>query len=79
MKISFKNAFLKDLEKLPSDYRQKIEHIVFSEIPNIDNIHNVKNIRKIRGEKKYYRIRVGNYRIGFKVRGSMYVFYASFA
>ncbi len=68
MKISFKNAFLKDLEKLPSDYKDRIEHLVFDEIPKIDNLLNIKNIKKIRGDKNYYRIRVGNYRIGFEVR-----------
>jgi len=66
MKISFKNAFLKDLEKLPSDYKRKIEHLVFTEIPKIDNLYDIKNIKKIRGDKNYYRIRVGNYRIGFE-------------
>jgi len=74
MKISFKNAFLKDLEKLPSDYRRKIEHLVFTEIPKIDNLYDIKNIKKIRGDKNYYRIRVGNYRIGFGERYGELVF-----
>lgn len=74
MKISFKNAFLKDLEKLPSDYKRKIEHLVFTEIPKIDNLYDIKNIKKIRGDKNYYRIRVGNYRIGFEEQDGEIVF-----
>ena len=74
MKISFKNSFFKDLERIPSDYKRRIEHLVFSEVPKIDNLHNIKNIRKIRGDKNHYRIRVGNYRIGFEVRGDHIVF-----
>ena len=74
MKISFKNAFLKDLEKLPSDHKKRIECLVFSEIPKIGNLYDIKNIKKIRGDKKYYRIQVGNYRIGFEVRDGEIVF-----
>ena len=67
MKIRFKATFLKDIKKLPIDYKQKIEYLIFNEISKIDSYHKIKNIRKIHRNKNYYRIRVGNYRIGFRV------------
>ena len=74
MKVKFKNAFLKDIEKLPSNYRERIEKIVFDQIPQSDNLQMIKNLKKIRADNLYYRIRVGDYRIGFKDRGGELVF-----
>ena len=74
MKVKFKSAFLKDIEKLPSNYRERIEEIVFDRIPQSDNLQMIKNLKRIRGDKSYYRIRVGDYRIGLKDRGWELVF-----
>jgi len=63
----YKKKFLKDLANLPSVYREPIEKLVFEEIPELDNIFGVRDIKKMRGYRDYYRIRVGNYRIGCKV------------
>ena len=37
MKVKFKNAFLKDIEKLPPNFRERIEKIVFDQFPQSDN------------------------------------------
>lgn len=72
----YKKSFLKDLAKLPKRYRQHIERLVFEEIPKLDNVFATLDVRKIQGHKSYYRIRVGNYRIGCKVeRKNQIVFY----
>lgn len=76
MKISFKNAFLKDLDKLPSDYKKRIVRQLadLAKFLKFGNLSDIKNIKKIRGDKKYYRTQVGNYRIGFEVRDGEIVF-----
>lgn len=53
MKVKFKNAFLKDIEKLPSNYRERIEKIVFDQIPQSDNLQMIKNLKKIRADNLY--------------------------
>jgi len=63
----YKKTFLKDLANLPSVYRERIEKLVFEEIPELNNIFGALDIQKMRGYRDYYRIRVGNYRIGCKV------------
>lgn len=63
----YKKRFLKDLANLPLVYRERIEKLVFEEIPKLDNIVGAMDIKKIRGYRDYYRIRAGNYRIGCKV------------
>jgi mRNA interferase RelE/StbE len=64
---SYKKTFLKDLANLPLVYRERIEKLAFEEIPELGNIFGSMDIKKMRGYKDYYRIRVGNYRIGCKV------------
>jgi mRNA interferase RelE/StbE len=63
----YKKTFLKDLASLPSDYREQIEKLVFEDIPQFDNIFGALDIKKMKGYKDYYRIRVGDYRIGCKL------------
>ena len=63
----YKKTFLKDLANLPPVYRERIEKLVFEAIPELDNIFGALDIKKMRGYKDYYRIRIGNYRIGCMV------------
>ena len=50
--------------------------MVFEEIPWLDDISCIKNMKKIRGYNGYYRIRIGVYRIGFKIEsGNTIIFY----
>ncbi len=74
MKVRFKHAFLKDFEKLPHEYKPRIEQIVFNEIPKLETLQDIKSMRKIRRDKNYFRIRVGNYRIGFQDRDGVLIF-----
>jgi len=71
----YKKTFLKDLAKLPLDYGKKVERIVFEDIPKSDNVFEVFDIKKMRGYKGYYRIRMGDYRIGCRIEGNRIIFY----
>jgi len=66
MKIGFKKSFVKELKKLKNkDLKNSIlECIVQAEAA--ENISNIKNIKKLIGYDIYYRIRIGDYRIGLK-------------
>ena len=72
----YKKSFLKDLLDLPTAYRRKIETLVFESIPASDNISENLDVKKIQGYAGYYRIRIGNYRIGCEMRsGNEIIFY----
>ena len=75
MKVKIKKAFIKDLKKTPSDARNKIEAFVFREVPDATSIGDLKNVKKIVGYTSYYRVRQGNYRLGFEYREETIVFY----
>jgi len=63
----YKKSFLRDLAKLPKHHREQIERLVFEEISKLNNVFVTLDIRKMKGYQGYYRIRVGDYRIGCKV------------
>ena len=63
----YKKTFLKDLAKLPFDYRRQVEGLVFERIPKLNKLSEISDIKKIKGYQDYYRIRIGDYRVGFKV------------
>ena len=71
----YKKSFLNDLANLPKHYRERVERLVFGEIPELDNLFAILDIKKMKGYQGYYRIRVGDYRIGCKVeQGNQIVF-----
>jgi len=66
---------LKDLAKVHPDYQKRIEALVFEKIPASENIFTECDVRKIRGYQNYYRIRVGQYRIGCRIQDETLIFY----
>ena len=63
----FKKTFLKDLAELPTAYRKRIERLVFEEFPKMSTLSDKLDILKIQGHENYYRIRIGDYRIGCEI------------
>jgi len=76
MKVLFTKTFIKDFKKLPKSKRDKVRKICLSVFPDIQNLNELKKKqpKKMKGYKDYYRIRLGNYRIGFKKRDKEIVF-----
>jgi mRNA interferase RelE/StbE len=74
MEIRYKKQFLKDLAKLPSGYRKKVEELVFNIIPNESDDKTMQRISKMRGYYNYYKIRIGDYRIGLFIEDGLLEF-----
>lgn len=70
MKIFFKPSFIKDFKKLPSAIRGEVYFICTKIFPNLSDLRNFQKhqLKPIKGFRGYYRIRFGDYRIGFKKR-----------
>lgn len=64
MKIEIRDSFLKDIKKQSKENKQKIEAI-FNDMKSAESISDLKNIKKLQGFKIFYRIRIGDYRLGF--------------
>ena len=72
MRVVVSKQFLKDLKKLPKNFRSRIEIFVFQSLKNINSIEEIKNLKKLSGNDNAYRIRFGDYRLGlFFENGSL--------
>lgn len=68
-------SFLKDIKALKSTPEfTSIKALVFEEIRDIPDFEDIRNLKKLKGAEDYYRIRVGDYRIGIRFDGETVVF-----
>jgi mRNA interferase RelE/StbE len=67
MKVEFKKSFEKDLTKIRDpELLQRIQ-VIIEDVETIDDLSDLINIKKLKARGNYYRIRVGDYRIGLSV------------
>jgi len=74
VKTTFRNSFLKDLKairdkQLLSRVKETIELV-----ENADSLTALHNLKPLKGEKNYYRIRIGEYRLGLAVQNDNVAF-----
>lgn len=66
MKPNYLPTFIKDLKSLKSTSSYSaIKKLVFTDILGVQNLKEISNLKKLKGDYNAYRIRVGDYRIGF--------------
>ncbi len=74
MKVEFKKSFLKELKKLKNKSLKNSIADCIVQVESAENISHIKNLKKLTGYDVYYRIRVGDYRIGFKIENEVVYF-----
>jgi mRNA interferase RelE/StbE len=66
MIIEFDKSFEKSLEKIRNkSLFQKIEKVII-DFENAKSLTDLPNVKKLTGYKIYYRLRIGEYRLGFE-------------
>lgn len=64
--IEVRNSFIKDLRLIKgSIHYNRIKQFIFKGLPLVERLEDLNNIKKLKGYKNYYRIKIGEYRIGF--------------
>ena len=63
MIVEYRKRFLKELAKIPTSARSRIEKFVFEIFPNADSIHDIGIIGKLKGYPSFHKVRFGSYRI----------------
>ena len=65
MKVIVTRQFEKDVDKeLPKAMQLKLADII-EELQNASTFYSINDLKKLKGYKTAYRMRMGNYRIGF--------------
>ena len=75
MRIDFRKSFARDLRNRKNDlsFLNRIKKTI-EDIELTETISGIKNLKKLKGESDYYRIRIGNYRIGIKIENDLMIF-----
>jgi len=69
VKVVVKKSFNKDITKINNKkLAQKIKNIINS-LEHTKTLDKIQNIKKLKGTQNAYRIRTGDYRLGFFVKG----------
>ncbi len=78
MELEFKEKFLKDIEKIRhKDVKDTFLNLI-DKIKELDNLSSLPNVKKLKGFKTFYRIRIGDYRIGIEYKNSTVTFCDSY-
>ena len=74
MEVLFAKQFKKDIQKV-SDAKlaAKIEGVILK-VKSSHNLSGIENIKKLAGFKTAYRIRIGDYRVGFLYENNIVIF-----
>ena len=68
LNVEYGERFLKDLKKLRKNkIYEDVKDLCFAQMPSCEDLRFIPNLKKMEGYRNYYRIRVGDYRIGLKV------------
>jgi mRNA interferase RelE/StbE len=68
MKTIFAQGFLKDLKALSKPMRFRVDDLIHS-LECLPDLRSVPNIKKLTSSQPFYRIRLGDYRVGIKIAG----------
>ena len=71
MKVTFRNSFLHDLKKVKDQTLLDRVRLAIEQIEAAADLRKIRNLKKITGAGSYYRIRIGDYRIGLAVEKDM--------
>ncbi len=64
MTVDFKSSFTRDLKKIKDkDLLQQVKEAI-EEVEQATNLQTVSNLKQLKGGGRYFRIRIGDYRIG---------------
>lgn len=66
MRVEVQKSFEKDIEKISN---KKLAEQVFTLIEQLEScksLSEIRNVKKMKAKGLYYRIRVGNFRLGLK-------------
>lgn len=74
MIIKYDKTFFSDLDNINDKKILSKLEIIINTIKSTDDLYKIPTIRKLKGYDNFYRIRLGNYRIGIEIKESFIIF-----
>ena len=74
MKTLYEKSFGRDLKKIKDKRLLKQVQKIIAQVESATSLTDLQNVKKLEGYTTYYRIRVGEYRIGIEVLEGQVIF-----
>ena len=74
MKIEFNESFLKDLRAVKDKSVLTKVKAAIEASEQAATLDQITHLKKMRGSREYFRIRIGDFRLGLKLEGDTLVF-----
>ena len=74
MKVEFRESFAKDLKSIRDKSVLRRTKSIIETVEKADSLTGLPNLKKLRGHLNYYRLRIGDYRIGIALQENIIVF-----
>ena len=68
MKTTFRNSFLRDVERIRDKQLLSRLRQVIVQLENAKSPSSIPKLKQLKGEKNHFRIRIGEYRLGLKLQ-----------
>ena len=74
MRVKFRASFKKDLKRIKDQKLLDKVIAVIDEVKGSKSLAEVSNLTKLKGYEEFYRIRIGNFRIGMRLAENEVIF-----
>jgi mRNA interferase RelE/StbE len=74
VKVDFKKSFTKDLKKVKDQELLQQVKAAIEEIEQAPSLQTVSSLKQLKGGGGYFRVRIGDHRIGLKLEGDTVIF-----
>ncbi len=74
MQVEFLAKFSKDIDQISVKSVKSNLVKLIEQLEAEENLNNIPNLKKLAGHKSAYRVRIGNYRVGFFYENNKIIF-----
>jgi mRNA interferase RelE/StbE len=74
LKVAFRESFLRDLRAIKDQSILRRTREVIDNVEQADKPTDISNLKKLKGQRQYYRIRIGGHRVGLKIEADTVTF-----
>jgi mRNA interferase RelE/StbE len=74
LKVEFRSSFARDLKKISNRALLQRVRKTIEQVEQAGNLREVSQAQKLKGSENYYRLRIGDYRIGLSIKGNKVTF-----
>ena len=74
MKVEFRDSFAKDLKSIKDKSLLNRVKEVVENVEKVASLDEIRNLKKLKGGGNYFRLRIGDYRMGIVLENDTVIF-----